>query len=69
MHLNDIIMGTPQDHIMANTWRLIFERDPRPKASSRPVRPDFARLSEVLPEYRLIGLHLVAASNGHYRYE
>ena len=30
MNINDIVMKSTQDHIMANTWRLIFERTSRP---------------------------------------
>jgi hypothetical protein len=45
---------------MANTWRLILERQLRPATKrnmSQPV-PDFMLLEELLPEYRLIGLSL-----------
>lgn len=50
---------TVQDHIMANTWRLIFEGNPyQDPIAISPPPTDFSRLEEILPEYRLIGLHL-----------
>ena len=58
MRMNEL-MSSSHDHIMANTWRLIFER-PQPISTNsvpRPI-PDFAVLEELLPEYRLIGLCL-----------
>jgi hypothetical protein len=60
MNTNDSIVGNSHDHIMANTWRLILERQLRPaprRNLSQPV-PDFIRLEELLSEYRLIGLSL-----------
>lgn len=60
MNSNDGLMGNAQDHIMANTWRLIFDRTARrPSTSSFSTpNPDFSLLEELLPEYRLIGLSL-----------
>ena len=53
------IMADPADHIMANTWRLIFERkSDRPTTGQAVIGVDFRRLEQVLPEYRLIGLCL-----------
>ena len=53
------ILSNSHDHIMANTWRLIFERNIRPAAaSSSHSETDFAVLAALLPEYRLIGLCL-----------
>jgi hypothetical protein len=45
---------------MANTWRLIFERESASTSPSSPTQPipDFTLLEQVLPEYRLIGLTL-----------
>ena len=61
MNSNDGIMSNARDHIMANTWRLIFERKSRPSTTS--VSPsaitDFSIVEQLLPEYRLIGLSLV----------
>lgn len=49
----------PNDHIMANTWRLIFERNSRRSSKiSAPPKTDFSLLEQLLPEYRLIGLCL-----------
>lgn len=62
MNPNDLFLDTVQDHIMANTWRLIIERAAsRRRPHVQPI-PDFRLLVEVLPEYRLIGLHLAAAN-------
>ena len=60
MNTNDGIMNSSHDHIMANTWRLIFERKSRPSTFSivLPSIPDFSVLEQLLPEYRLIGLCL-----------
>ena len=60
MNANDGIMNSSHDHIMANTWRLIFERKSRPSTTSiiSPSIPDFSILEQLLPEYRLIGLCL-----------
>jgi hypothetical protein len=58
---NQPFMNNPQDHIMANTWRLIFEHKSRPavlETHIQPVAADFAVLEQLLPEYRLIGLCL-----------
>lgn len=64
------VLDSANDHIMANTWRLIFERKSR---SSRPVfdprlAPDFSVLEQLLPEYRLIGM-LLAESKSRSRYD
>ncbi len=53
------VIEHPQDHIMANTWRLIIERQSRLKPVTLSSPPDFNLLEQVLPEYRLIGLCLV----------
>ena len=60
MNANDSIMNSSHDHIMANTWRLIFERKSRSSTTSiiSPSIPDFSVLEQLLPEYRLIGLCL-----------
>jgi hypothetical protein len=59
MDMIDPIMTDPHDHIMANTWRLIFERKSRrPTTSQTPPVHDFTLLEQILPEYRLIGLCL-----------
>ena len=60
MNLNELVMSQPHDHIMANTWRLIFEEKLPAKAfqPDAPSAPDFAVLEQLLPEYRLIGLTL-----------
>lgn len=57
---NNPIMQNPRDHIMANTWRLIFEHKFEPLKANRQTQStaDFAILEQVLPEYRLIGLSL-----------
>jgi hypothetical protein len=60
MNLNELIMSHPHDHIMANTWRLIFE-EKSPANAFQPAAqsaPDFLVLEQLLPEYRLIGLTL-----------
>ena len=66
MDLNPLF-NHPNDHIMANTWRLIFEQ--QPKTSKTKVLPslpnDFGILEQVLTEYRLIGLTL--ADDDHNR--
>lgn len=51
-------MRHPHDHIMANTWRLIFERKSRSKTATPSLLADLRRLEQLLPEYRLIGLFL-----------
>jgi hypothetical protein len=45
---------------MANTWRLIFERqiEPAQPTLQAQSKPDFMLLEQLLPEYRLIGLAL-----------
>ncbi|GAB4450270.1 MAG: hypothetical protein Fur0044_45810 [Anaerolineae bacterium] len=59
MNSTDGLMGNAQDHIMANTWRLIFDRKARRPSTLLPTTdPDFLLLEELLPEYRLIGLSL-----------
>lgn len=56
----DLPLRHPSDHIMANTWRLIFERKPQSaKTTTLPSLPtDFGMLEQILTEYRLIGLSL-----------
>ncbi len=58
--LSELIMNDPQDHIMANTWRLIFAGTAHSTRSmvAHHSATDFAELEEVLPEYRLIGYSL-----------
>ncbi len=65
----DSSSGYIRDHIMANTWRLIFEGNPRRKRSlvAPPPIPDFAELGQLLPEYRRIGLSLAGHSKQHRR--
>ena len=64
MDIIDTIMTDPHDHIMANTWRLIFEGDSQGSTATRaPAIPDFSFLEQILPEYRLIGLHLAQDVN------
>ncbi|MBI1880084.1 MAG: hypothetical protein HYR94_18005 [Chloroflexi bacterium] len=60
MNSNDGIMSNAHDHIMANTWRLIFDHKARPSTTSIPSSTitDFSILEQLLPEYRLIGLSL-----------
>ena len=59
MNMLESIMTDPADHIMANTWRLIFERRSQaPTAGHAATNTDFTLLEQVLPEYRLIGLCL-----------
>jgi hypothetical protein len=60
MNTAEPIMTHPHDHIMANTWRLIFERKSRLAVTSPALltTADFSLLEQVLPEYRLIGLCL-----------
>lgn len=63
------LINNLQDHIMANTWRLIFERQPylaTTEASTSRSTPNFSRLEDVLPEYRLIGLEIVAGQKSRY---
>ena len=56
----ELILQHPSDHIMANTWRLIFECKSEPRRGQVP--PLFVEnplgLEELLTEYRLIGLAL-----------
>lgn len=48
-----------QDHIMANTWRLIFEQELQPERSMpHHFVKNFSALEQLLPEYRLIGYSL-----------
>lgn len=65
MNSNDGLMGNTQDHIMANTWRLIFDRTARRPSPSSPstTGSDFLLLEELLSEYRLIGLSLAEKGN------
>jgi hypothetical protein len=65
MNSNDSIMSDAHDHIMANTWRLIFDRKARTSITSIPSSAitDFSILEQLLPEYRLIGLSLADKNN------
>jgi hypothetical protein len=56
--INELIMNHPNDHIMANTWRLIFEHTARVSSQASASKSDFTILEQLLPEYRLIGLSL-----------
>lgn len=56
--VNELIMNHPNDHIMANTWRLIFEHTARNSTQTPASKSDFTILEQLLPEYRLIGLSL-----------
>lgn len=68
MNAQNTVLGNVQDHVMANTWRLIFERPYDHLTPTTPLpTPDFSRLAEVLPEYRLIGLAM--AINHSRRYQ
>lgn len=60
MNSYDGIMSSDHDHIMANTWRLIFDRTARPSTTSLSSSSvsDFSILEQLLSEYRLIGLTL-----------
>lgn len=59
MNMIEPILTNSHDHIMANTWRLIFERKSRrPIPPHTSINPDFTLLEELLTEYRLIGLCL-----------
>jgi hypothetical protein len=60
MNSNDEIMSDTRDHIMANIWRLIFDRKARRSTTSLSASPlpDFSTLEQLLSEYRLIGLSL-----------
>ncbi len=57
---NNPMMCDAQDHIMANTWRLIFEGQSKSTAPnvSNQSPTDFSVLEQILPEYRFIGLCL-----------
>lgn len=61
----DPVLASTNDHIMANTWRLIFERRSRSPRLSRDLRlaADFSLLEQLLPEYRLIGRLLAESQN------
>ncbi len=67
MNTTEGVMSSFHDHIMANTWRLIFEGQPPPAAKTRPAgaAPDFTVLEQLLPEYRLIGLSLAGQAKQH----
>jgi hypothetical protein len=68
---NEPFMSHPMDHIMANTWRLIFERAPAQSAQAKVLLTravtDFSELERLLPEYRLIGFSL--ANHQQRRYD
>ncbi|MCB0191456.1 MAG: hypothetical protein KDJ65_05885 [Anaerolineae bacterium] len=58
---NDLfLMKNPHDHIMANTWRLIFERGPQTPLT-QAGQHDLSKLEKLLPEYRLIGFALASS--------
>ena len=59
MNMFEPMMADPADHIMANTWRLIFEQTTHhPPTDQVGTKTDFRLLEQLLPEYRLIGLCL-----------
>ena len=63
MNTNNSVMDNSHDHIMANTWRLIFERhQPSHHLTLKQSALDFSILAQLLPEYRLIGLSLADRS-------
>ncbi len=61
---DEMVMITEQDYVVANTWRLIIERTSKSSAMIQRHKPDFSRIAEILPEYRLMGLHFGAISQG-----
>lgn len=65
----DSLMTHRHDHIMANTWRLIFERKSNPADIKTQIEQlvDDSVFEELLTEYRLIGLTL-ATPNHPRRY-
>lgn len=67
MNTTDGFMGSSHDHIMANTWRLIFEGKLSSAQKKRRMEAalDFTVLEQLLPEYRLIGLSLADQAKGH----
>ncbi len=69
MNMNEWMLCDPHDHIMANTWRLIFERQSRPAANNSSPQPitDFTELEQLLLQYRLIGLTLADYNNSQRR--
>ena len=67
MTTQNAFLRNVQDHVMANTWRLIFERPHAHLSPTTPLPPpDFSRLVEVLPEYRLIGLAIAISHLRRY---
>ena len=67
MQINELfLMKNPHDHIMANTWRLIFERGANSALTSNKGQRDLSQLEKLLPEYRLIGF-VIASSSGRRR--
>lgn len=65
MEASELVLNSTNDHIMANIWRLIFER--RARYTADPLlMSDLSVLEQLLPEYRLIGL-LLADSKGRAR--
>jgi hypothetical protein len=61
MNTNNGVLDSSHDHIMANTWRLIFERhQPSTQLTLKQAALDFSILEQLLPEYRLIGLSLAS---------
>lgn len=63
MHEFELHMKRPQDHIMANTWRLILERRSKDKTGKPMPMIDLTILEQVLPEFRFIGLCLSQRQN------
>lgn len=65
----DSLITHRNDHIMANTWRLIFERKSRSAdmKTHHKQLADASAFEDLLTEYRLIGLSL-ANSNSPRRY-
>ena len=61
--LSELILLHPSDHIMANTWRLIFKHKSTPPDAKthKPTVDDSLAFEELLSEYRLIGLSLADA--------
>ena len=57
---HESIMQHPNDHVMANTWRLILESNSQ--ISAVTTITDFFKFEQLLHEYRLIG-HALAHKN------
>jgi hypothetical protein len=67
MQINEPILDHPNDHIMANTWRLIFERKAQSVSHKVTSSSDLTFLEQLLPEYRLIGLSLAEERTQRHR--